>query len=112
MKLLTMKCIKDPERMEECFEPDNQEKRYFVKLENKYDKERYEWFLSNLNDKERQGPAWRGYYKGYWGGELSDEFKQKISDDDVYYYIMPYELEPAIGRTYTDADGLVWERID
>lgn len=100
MKLYTMKCIKDPERMDECFEPDNQEKTFFVKLEDDWERGVYEATHCNYNDLEAQ----------FWDYYMNDILG--MNDDEVRFYFMEDDPAPAIGEEYIDADGLVWERVE
>lgn len=100
MKLYQMKCIKDPERMDECFEPDNQEEHWFVKLETKA-----EWrILENVQSYGADLSALNSMIR-----TTGDDV---MGDDDIYYYLGVDEPEPAIGEEYKDADGLVWERVE
>lgn len=99
MRLYTMKCIKDPERMDECFEPDNQEEGYFVKLEDDWERGVHEATHCKYNELEAQ----------FWDYYMND--KLGMNDDEVRFYFMEDDPELAIGECYTDADGLVWERV-
>lgn len=106
MKLYTMKYIKDPERMDECFEPDNQEEQYFVKLETKAEDERYYSTIGGFRVSYQDYEDWNDYMIPRLG-----EADAK-TDDDVYGYIVASSPEIACGNTYEDADGLVWERVE
>lgn len=105
MKLYIMKCIKDPERMDECFEPDNQEERYFVKLETLDEEEAYYETAGSMMCSSR-AMAW-------WNGYMCHALQEDLDEDSIYthHYIRVNEPEPAVGEEYTDADGLVWERV-
>lgn len=106
MKLYLMKCIKDPERMDECFESDNQEEHYFVKIENKEEFKVYE--RTHNSSLAELGQA---YNEGYWDAYMTQVLGDPCSEGDVYFYIQPLDGDVEIGDTYEDADGLVWERI-
>lgn len=100
MKLLRMKCVYDPELLpEECGGRLGQVE-YFVKLETKAEWRVLENFtcygadLSALNSMIR----------------TTDDYV--MGDHDVYYYIGVDEQEPTVAEQYTDADGLVWKRVE
>lgn len=114
MKLYKMKCIKDPERMDECFEPDNQEEQYFVKLETEQENMQYrEYVDSSLPSVNIEYHDYLvGKHYGFWAGYMTAKLGEYEEDDDIYYYIGVEEDELAIGEEYTDADGLVWERVE
>lgn len=105
MKLLTMKCIKDPELLpEECGGMLGKEE-YFVKLETKDEFKLYEkTHDSNLVDSSQS------YNEGYWDCAMYSLIG--VTEGDVYFYFHPLDKYPEIGETYTDADGLVWERVE
>lgn len=103
MKLYTMKCVKDPERMDECFEPDNQEESYFVKLDTKLEEEAY--------DETMGAPMCVNRAMAWWNGYMCHALQEDLDEDSIYYYIRVNEPELDVGEQYTDADGLVWERV-
>lgn len=102
MKLYTMKCVKDPERMDECFEPDNQEEQYFVKLETQAEQNAYT--SMNWNSKD---------LCNHWQAMLNSvATMERMTEEDIYFYITVDEPELDIGEEYIDADGLIWERVE
>ena len=101
MKLLTMKCIYDPEQAETGFSYGKLgEEEYFVKFEDNYEDDIYSDMSNECNDND---------YADFnrW---LKDNLD--VTDYDVYMYFMASEPEPAVGDTYTDANSLIWERTE
>lgn len=110
MKLYTMRCIKDPERMDECFEPDNQEEQYFVKLETQEEADCYRWcWVERSSDMLKTQYAYRD---GYWDCYMTECLGTDMEDEQVYGYMMDNEPSLQIEERYTDSEGSVWERIE
>lgn len=104
MKLYTMKCIYDPERMDECFEPDNQEMMNFVKFTRDIEQQIYGESIGYAPDSK--------YHQGLWDGYMSAWLEWDTCDENIHYYIGVDGEEVKVGETYEDADGLVWERVE
>lgn len=99
MKLYTMSCIHDPEHITEG------DDYFFVKLETKDEDNKYSDTVGGLAVSYQDYEDWDDYMICQLGEE------DATTDDDVYFYIRANEPDVEVGGTYTDADGLVWERI-
>lgn len=94
MKLLKMKCIKDPTTGDLLART-----MIFLKLESRYEEYIYDDAINSENDNDYAD------YNRWLKSNIG------LSDYDVYFYFRATEPEVPIGHTYTDADGLVWERV-
>lgn len=103
MKLYTMKCVKDPQLLpEECGGMLGQ-KELFVYLSDQWEEQNYY---------ESAGGTQVSYAAlQWWSGFMTASLERDVPDDEIHGYILPNEVV-AIGETYTDADGLVWKRVN
>lgn len=97
MKLYTMKCIKAKDQNV----VGNIEN--FVKFTRDIEQQTYDESIGFAPHKE--------YLQGLWDGYMSAWLEWDTCDENVYCYIGVDEDEVAVGGGYTDADGLVWERV-
>lgn len=106
MKLLTMKCVYDPEQAETDFSYGNLgQQEYFIKLETKAEDEKYYRTVGGFCVSYQDYEDWNDYMIPRLG-----EADAK-TDDDIYEYIVASSPEIEVGDTYEDADDLVWERV-
>lgn len=104
MKLYTMKCTYDPELLPEEGGGMLGQKEYFVKLETRDEEQAYYETMG--------APMCASKAKAWWDGYMCHALQDDLDEDSTYYYIRVNEPEVTIGEQYTDADGLVWKRVE
>lgn len=104
MKLYTMKCVYDPDLLPEEGGGMLGQKEYFVKLETVDEEEAYYETMGGMMCSSKA--------KAWWDGYMCHALQDDLDEDSIYYYIRVKEPEVTVGDQYTDADGLVWERVE
>lgn len=104
MKLYIMECIYDPETAENPFSPGmTGQKENFVKFTRDTEQQIYDESIGYAPNSK--------YHQGLWDGYMSAWLEWDTCDENIYYYI-EVDGDVEIGETYTDADGLAWERVE
>ncbi len=108
MKLLEFEKIREDGRPYD----DDQPFDWFVQFETQREKDLYEEAIKYYDKVPRAYDSYE-YYTGYGAGMigalLTMGLDQRMTDDDIYYYFMPEEKVPEVGKEFR-LDGDIWVR--
>lgn len=102
MKIVEMVCTKDPS------DSIVGRRESFIQFEDREEANSYTWCQDRIAEANEY--ATQTYYEGYWDCYMTEKLGEDVMDEDIYAYIDP-NTQLDIRGSYTDADGVQWERI-